>query len=401
MFKGYDEFLNETRGVPENIGNVAATLFDKILAEKFDNTNGEDLNELEVKFKGPFQIGNRKVKNIIIELAFEVYPHVEGGIQIARLGQMNQGKVGSLPATVGKTGKIHPGKMRLENLETSDIHILIHFVADKNVKGKEIKKFLELRRAKTISELAHELQHGYEAYKRGHGKLSRKADYAAYSEIEFSLPPLSFFMHSLYFTHETENLVRASEVSTEMKELGITKKEFLKFINSNETYKTLKKIRDTTYDSFRKEILEHIDTVKEWLESNKFQLEGKSDDAIIDDMLRSVYFKIVEAKGEALRNILVPGGDNPFAAMMHAMSTPHEEKARNQEFFEKFMKKSLKFEKDPLEFYKTEISKASKSAVETMKRISKLYADAPDTNESILNWDLWHKINKKTKSFGI
>ncbi len=77
-------------------------------------------------------------------------------------------------------------------------------------------------------------------------------------------------------------------------------------------------------------------------------------------------------------------------------STPKNEE-NVEEIIKKFYKYITRYKKRPLDFFKDEIGRFHFVADKTIKKLSKLYAltHKPQTNESIINWELHMKLMEK------
>ena len=72
-------------------------------------------------------------------------------------------------------------------------------------------------------------------------------------------------LYNSYYIHFVENLVRPTEIATELKLGNIDKKGFIDFLNNNETYKRLLEIRDFSYEKMKKTLLLQKDIIKKSL----------------------------------------------------------------------------------------------------------------------------------------
>ena len=151
----------------------------------------------------------------------------------------------------------------------------------------------------------------------------------------------------------------------------------------NETIKKLLFIRDYTYEDFIKNLHENIDQCKHFLQIiNKFD-DSKSDDEIIQDCLKYIHLNISNWRADKIN----------FYFSQFVFLNPFKQ----MDLTQKFQKEVEKYLNDPSNFFKYEIKRMSNIAGKMIKKVSKVYSlFKKETNESIQNFDLYHKY-KKTK----
>ena len=72
----------------------------------------------------------------------------------------------------------------------------------------------------------------------------------------------------LYFITTIENLVRPSEIYSQMKEGNISREDFLEFISSNTTYQTLKKINNFSVNDMISTLKEKPEVIDIFISKN-------------------------------------------------------------------------------------------------------------------------------------
>jgi archaellum component FlaC len=117
----------------------------------------------------------------------------------------------------------------------------------------------------------------------------------------------------------------------------------------------------------------------------------------INLVLKFTFIMLNNEKLEIFHNIL-KSNINPFALMFgrEALKADMEEK---QKFMDDFVKQTRKY-KNYKDFFGNEIKMLNFAGDKTIKKLSKLYDMVDSNKDSIVNWELHHKINKtaeKTK----
>ena len=288
--------------------------------------------------------------------------------------------------------------LQLQKDTNGFIELGFEFLAPGDFSNDLLKSFFVKEKDTIEMCLAHELKHAYDSYKKNTMSVKSAADYRSAKSYFGDIKPLNTFANNLYYIHRVEELVRPSEVAYYMKSKGIKKDEFYNFITNNETYKNLKQIRETTYESFRKELINYIPQIRELINEVTDLSVGKmSDKEIIDEILKMTMYSIGNKKIDAVHGIfkndtMQKMGPMGMFELMLGRQPDDPLMPKKIEFLEKYHAEVSKFEDRPNDYFKFEIGRMSKKAGETMKKLAKLFADA-EANESILNWDLWNQVN--------
>jgi hypothetical protein len=209
------------------------------------------------------------------------------------------------------------------------------------------------------------------------------------------------FIHFLYFTTVAENLVRPSEVASNIRTKNITKSQFLDFLKKDKTFQKLQEIKNFTYEdlvSGIKDNMERVDFfISEIMEEDPTTM---TDDEKVEKVLRLFFINLSNRKLEKFnRYVDGPMGSDPLLSMLASMLGQSlgdsEELDKIKENFQKFV---LRFENNPIKFFKYEIKKFNMIADKMIRKIAKLYDMAKDdgqTNESIINWELHRLLMEK------
>ena len=361
--------LNEALGVPEGILEVAEEIYDKIvktdfkynIVEEFEDTRG-DRNIIST----PFKIGDLTFKKI--RLIINVMPNPEVNIVLLNgLSILHESRM--------------TGIGTLSNVKNDNLVVLINFycpgdeygdptISDKQIKS-EIKNHFTQKKNALISSIAHELKHGYDINKRPYENVINRSKYHASNKfILFPVKQIDDFYYSLYFVSMAETLVRPAEVMSLIKSQQITKKDFLNFIKSNETYQILNYIRNMTFEKFYNELLGDVSNIKKTLSEIKknlgynFNITNKSNEEIVNLFLNIIKDLFEKHSMDFIKEII---SETPFLNIFFS---------ENVEFYLMDISKKLKKNISGKEYFKSEIENNAKKADLVIRKLAKLYAMA-------------------------
>jgi hypothetical protein len=251
--------------------------------------------------------------------------------------------------------------------------------------------------------LAHEIMHKYDHFKKPERYLGHNATYNAVQSIGIKgVDPINKFTHLLYYVHQTEEITRSSQFYSLLKNNHITKEKFKQFFNESDMIEKLRECRDYTLAKLVSELHEYIEPINDFLEEVKdrvgepIDLNG-TDIYKINLVLKFTFMMLINAKLEIFHNIL-KSSINPFALMFG--KEPFEaDMMEKQKFMDDFIKQARKY-KNYKDFFGNEIKMLNFAGDKTIKKLSKLYDMVDSDKNSLVNWELHHKINKtaeKTK----
>ena len=361
--------LNEALGVPEGILEVAEEVYDKIantnfrynIVEVFEDSSGKG-NIIST----PFKIGDLTFKKI--RLIINVMPNPEVNIVLLNgLSILHESRM--------------TGIGTLSNVKNDNLVVLINFycpgdeygdptISDKQIKS-EIKNHFTQKKNTLISSIAHELKHGYDINKRPYENVINRSKYHASNKfILFPVKQIDDFYYLLYFVSMAETLVRPAEVMSLIKSQQITKKDFLNFIKSNETYQILNYIRNMTFEKFYNELLGDVSNIKKTLSEIKknlgynFNITNKSDEEIVNLFLNIIKDLFEKHSMDFIKEII---SESPFLNIFFS---------ENVEFYLMDISKKLKKNISGKEYFKSEIKNNAKKADLVIRKLAKLYAMA-------------------------
>jgi hypothetical protein len=364
--------LREAVGVPEGIVETAELVYGQLMSElKSLNSISEDDEKLHFRLNGDYQISDYKFKKIDLTL------------EIIRTDQVDKGTL---------VGMSFNFKSRLDNNTFKVIHqptkkkieLSVSVAIPEDGDLNSVVQELENEKEMSISSLSHELMHSYDKFKKPISNPSQRADYEAYKNIRFGIDPIDDFLHNLYFIHSIENIVRPSEIAADLKSGSINKEGFLVFLKNNRVYKKLKEINSFTYEGLKKELLNHVNIIRERLEQSGIDIIPEDNEELVNTVLDLLRINLVNGKGTVLKQDLTT---NFFEEMMGFSG-------KKEEVFRNYVKRIQKYDNTD-DFFRNEEKMFKRTSYDLIKKIHKLYSildKNKETNESIINWDLYHKI---------
>ena len=388
------KFINEALGVPDSILTAAEEMFDIVV----NDVKSIDEKEDTYAFSGDldFELGDKK--KIVID-GYELTVNVEeldgydGNVLIMSMG-------------MGQSFNFDREVMmkRIEPSTTAEIEIT--FGVSENWEPHELYDTIMKERVKYLSSIAHELKHKYDKQAKELDLVGRDAEYTATQRMStFGIPVIDHkFFRYMYYISIAENLVRTTEVASELKSKNITKSQFKEFLENNNVYKEFVEIKNFTFNSLIEGMKEQMDRVDALLEYIGADPENMSENEKIDEVLNLVYVNLVNLrmgifndmisnKADEIRNFLKLMSKNVPSFM------EDDDKEKMDNLRSKFLNYLIKFQNDPTEFFVAECEKFNYISTKMLKKISKLYAMAKDdeqpVSESIINWELHQKLMEK------
>jgi hypothetical protein len=375
MRKLIENILHEEMGVPSNIVEAAKLITENIYYELKKILSGDGYlteDEYPLSFRINTNISDLTIKKVSFMLEIK-----EVGVN-----ELTLGGAGFNPRQSVDYKKF----VYVSKKDPSDLHIMLKFYipAMYNLTFDDFFTYYEENFDEVVNNISHEIKHAYDHFKKPEESIPASVEYQSSIGFGFGIDPLSEFFFDVYYSHQTENLVRPTEVYTRIKTEHIKQEEFLDFLLKTETYKRYKNLSDFTFDNFYNSLFKNIDVIKERLEQNQIDIP-ETDDEIVKLILRLAYTNIANKKIESLSNRLSSGFAEAFMGI-----DPESKKGK---FFAKNASKFSKYEDDFLGFYKNEIKKFNNVGNYMVKKISKLYAMANDDDSK--QSDIIKKIYKK------
>jgi hypothetical protein len=388
------KFINEALGVPDSILETAEEVFDIVV----NNINSIDEKEDTYAFSGDldFELGDKK--KIVID-GYELTVNVEeldgydGNVLVMSMG-------------MGQSFNFDREVMmkRIEPSTTAEIEIT--FGVSENWEPHELYDTIMKERVKHLSAIAHELKHKYDKQAKELDLVGRDAEYTATQRMStFGIPVIDHkFFRYMYYISIAENLVRTTEVASELKSKNITKSQFKEFLENNNVYKEFIEIKNFTFNSLIEGMKEQMNRVDALLEHIGADPENMSENEKIDEVLNLVYVNLVNLRMGIFNDMISDKADDirNFLKLM-SKNAPSFLEDDNKEKMEnlrnKFLNYLIKFQNNPTEFFEDECEKFNYISTKMLKKISKLYAmaknDEQPVSESIINWELHQKLMEK------
>ena len=388
------KFINEALGVPDSILTAAEEMFDIVV----NDVKSIDEKEDTYAFSGDldFELGDKK--KIVID-GYELTVNVEeldgydGNVLIMSMG-------------MGQSFNFDREVMmkRIEPSTTAEIEIT--FGVSENWEPHELYDTIMKERVKHLSAIAHELKHKYDKQAKELDLVGRDAEYTATQRMStFGIPVIDHkFFRYMYYISIAENLVRTTEVASELKSKNITKSQFKEFLENNNVYKEFIEIKNFTFNSLIEGMKEQMNRVDALLEYIGADPENMSENEKIDEVLNLVYVNLVNLRMGIFNDMISDKADEirNFLKLM-SKNVPSfmedDDKEKMDNLRSKFLNYLIKFQNDPTGFFEAECEKFNYISTKMLKKISKLYAMAKDdeqpVSESIINWELHQKLMEK------
>lgn len=346
-------YLSEAVGVPADIEKAANKLFNNII-NQFDNQNFQDEYYFD-NSDGKYSFSDFDFDGIDFNINLQPYSGDE--LVFAGFGFGNKSEV-------NKSGK-------LESDSLEDLYLQASIAVPENLDDIDAEDIANLFRndaPKIISVLAHELKHAYDAFKKPERSLKNFSKYQTYSNFRSGIEPIDKLMFDLYYIHAIESIVRPSEIYTLLSEKKITKKEFLDFLTSNETYQNLLKIRNFSYEGLRNDLKDMEPLIREIVSNFDSGEVPEDTDELIDEFLNGVYQTMSRHTHQIANHFLVSSFTEALLGLPQY----------KQEILDDIEKDIMKYAENPLKFYEF-IEKMFKfESMKAIKKLSKLYSLIPN-----------------------
>ena len=394
--KEQHEVINEALGVPNSILEAAEELYEVFA----DNLKSITDKESSYEFRDDIDVvlGDKK-KIMLDEYTLEVEVQEvddfhkkltsDGNVKISSMGMSQQFRFD------------RDIMMKRTALSASAGFSIVYFASPEWEPQDLYKEFIR-DKDHSIGSLAHELKHKYDKQVKPIGLIGKDAEYAAIDKLpSFYVPEVDDeFVRYIYFTDGAEDLVRTTEVASNMRSKGISKSQFREFLQNNITFKTLVDIKNFTFEKLVKGIYNNLEIVDAIFDSIGVDTEGMSDTDKVERFLNIIYVNISNMKLNEFENY-VSRSENTFTQFLRAMGAPvdnNDDDVKIEKIALKFQNYVLKYRDNPIQFFKSEIDRFHKVSNQAMRKISKLYAMAKDdteVTESIIDWELHRKLTEK------
>jgi hypothetical protein len=385
-------FITEALGVPDSILGAAEEIYDLISQDLKSITTKDEkyefYNEVDI------ELGNKKKINIgdfELVVNIEEYPtQIKGKPVIISMG-------------MGQSFHFDRKVMmkRIQKSETAEIEIT--FGVGENWEPSDLYDVYVEDRSEHLGSIAHELKHKYDKQSKELDLIGRDAEYrATHNYGSFGIPIIDgTFMRYLYYTTIAENLVRTTEVASQLKSDNITKSQFKDFLSNNRVYRELLEIKNFTFEKLIEGLRKDMDKVDEVLIHIDEDPSELTEEQKIRRILEIVYINLVNTKMSTFIDMTSNSRDelrSLFRGLMGSSLVDDEEEKKMDKLKNKFANHISKYKGNTTQFFKDEIENFNYIATKMLKKIGKLYAMAKDdqpVSESIINWELHQKLMDK------
>jgi hypothetical protein len=384
------KILNEALGVPEGILDAASDLYE--IVGYFIKGIYEKKEEYIFNRSVDLNISDYHIDTLDLHVNVHHVDEYEGKPEIASMG-MGQNFT-------------YNRKVQLKvQLLDSEIELHMTFVVGNEWETEDLYEKFTQDRSETESTLAHELKHKYDKQKKQFDLIGNDATYQTYSKanLRFGVPEIdNKFMRYNYFMQAVESLVRPTEFASRMRRKGIKKSQFLDFLKEDKAFKEMLDIRNYSFDQFIDGLKKQMDRVDGLLKHIGHFNENMDEDEKINLFLKLVYVNLVNNKIELFDQMTSSPLDSLRSLFSNAFGSgilPKDEEEKNLENVRrKYINYLIKYEENPIMFFKNRCEQLSYDANKIIKKIGKLYAMAEDDqpmNESIINWELHQQLMEK------
>ena len=294
------KILNEVVGVPENILDAAEKLYNEV--EK--HVKSIDTKEEEYEFDGSLDVEMGTKKKIQIT-------DYELTVKIEEV-ENYKGKPDIISMGVAQDFMFDRRILMKVSEKTAKLNLFITFVVGENWEPNELFESMENDKLNQTASLAHELKHKYDKQAKPFALIGKDAEYQAAQRVgTFGIPAIDrkFFRYA-YFISGIENLVRPTEIASQMKSKNLKKSEFEEFTKTERVFQELNQIKNYTFENFIEDIKSNMERVDALLDFVGEDYSDMTDDEKIKAVLDLVYINITNHRAEIFMNMTADSMDD-------------------------------------------------------------------------------------------
>lgn len=342
--------LIESLGVPDNLYETSVEVYNRFVDQlnNIENNTTETENTYSFVISDTFRIADFEFSKVEIEL------------QVAENNQFSNPEIihMAIPTQAERTEDF-----KLKYIKSTDVVLNIFIAIPENYNVSELQNYFKSKKKEIIEMLSHEFKHSYDNFKRIFDKVKERALYVGVTNGTYGIYPIDLFLHDIYYTLNTENLVRPSEVVSAIRNNEISQKGFIDFLLKNDTYKNLKRISNFSFENLKKQLKLHIKEIDSVLKSRNISIDEISEDEKIETILKMVMDDISDITIENFKEILAR---SPFELLFGF-------KGEKLKLFRKFEQRQKRFKmpEDFFRFYENQFHFVSNLM---LRKIAKLYA---------------------------
>jgi hypothetical protein len=348
------KLIKEALGIPENIYETSVDVYNEVL-KQLDQPPHIKRDDDEVKLYFMIEKGLRISDFLLPRILMEFTIHVDEDYNEFELVSMN------VQSETERPTEDNPSK--LKKTEVEDLIINSVFVGPETFVLENFKNFLVSIKSEFVSSVSHELKHAYDHTKGEYESVEYRAGYNAIAGKKFNINCVDLFFHDLYYVMASENLVRPTEIASAIRENKISQKDFLKFLTNSTTYQNLKRISQFTLEGFKDCLRKEMKSVDKFF-YHVGGGEGLSEEEKVSKIIELVYINLVNWKIDAFREILT----SEFIEEILGF------RGQKKKTLDNFIKKTLRFEKNPEDFFRYEEKNFRDVGNKMIRKISKLHS---------------------------
>lgn len=361
----YNQFILERLGVPEGIVDSATRLYSEIIT-KFENCDSNELllsdpnNSVEYTVNIPIQIRINQLESSEVDFTFTIEPIYNPKLKLPGEVDIVSWGVAVYPTEVKDMAFHHQPKVTGDKITIDALQLKATFVSTEKGTFGDCSNLLKSDKDKIIGILSHELKHVYDKYMFGKEYFDDIIDYATFANVRSGVNAVDEFIYNLYVISKSENLVRPSEVAGQIETIGLTKSEFMSFLQDLRLYKELKEIKNWSYQGMRDDIRLDMPNIKKKIQNIP---DDEPEEDIIDFVCEMTYQSLTQEMSKKMEDIL---GIGNIVGLLTG-KVPHE----NIDFYNKYMKQRTY--NSHQEFFAFWEKKLNFEGNKMIKKISKLY----------------------------
>lgn len=375
------KLLKEELGVPKGIYETSLLIYDDILSLLKNEKLTKDQYNYSLSRTDNYQINEFEIKTIQLT------------INVSETIMVNDVEFYEGAINVTATSKMKKGIKVFEIVDNQGVsQLFFGFAAPTDWEIGDLISFFINNKEEMVRVLSHEFKHEYDNFMNKKINFYKRVTYDSAKLMFDFIPPLDKLSFYIYYMSKIESLVRPTEVSTSLKIKKIERKDFLNFLFDDNTYKTLKEIKDFSYEKLKSELklmlndTNYKNFVRDAVENNfNINVDNLSDDELVKELLIMYYVLLTDKK----ISIVI--------SRYNFFESPPEWFFKLSRNFSKILNREKGFEEAPNIFFGKTIKNLNFEAEKMIKKISKLYAmiEEKKMNESIINPKIYGIVNNQ------
>lgn len=349
------QYLEEAVGVPENLHQTAESVYKKIVnyIGKISKEDFKNQKEFTTSLRGNFRIADYEFSTIKLNVRFE-------------RDRFDSKPYVSSMAILAVTKRNEDFSYELVKNKTLNMNMIIS-IPSRVRKFSDILDSFEIRKNDFITQLNHELKHSYDNFKMKYLSPQKRSIYDTIVKYRSGIHSIDNFLFEIYYTDSIENLVRSSEIASQIRSNKISKKEFLEFLTDTETYRSLKSLKDFTFEDFIDKLEEDMYQIEDFLDKNNINVKKLSKEEKIKAVLEIIYSQITFIMIQTFISRLG----------ISVLDFINGLEGQKDKMIKSFSKKVTKF-KNAEDFFKYYIKQFNYVGDQMIRKIAKVYSLAKD-----------------------